>query len=445
MNAKKLLVFLSFSVFILSLTNAQNDSIQKQEKIKTGLTLGAVPAIAFDSDIGFKYGLVTNFYHFGDGSSYPNYKHSLFLEWSRTTKGSGINEILFDSDHLIPKTRVTAEFNILTEQALDFYGFNGYNAPYNKNYIDENNNDYISRLYYRYDRRLTRFRTEFLGNIIDKKLRWVAGYAFYGVKVDSVDVDKLNKGKDEEDKLPYTNGGLYGQYVDWGFIPEEQKNGGNTNLLKLGLVYDTRDNEANSMKGMWTTLQFVLAPSFLGNDYSFSKLVLTHRQYFTLKPKVLSFAYRVSYQDKISGDIPFYMLPLLFNSGPIKTRDGLGGAKTMRGVLRNRIVGEDYLYGNFELRYKVIRRVILNQNFYFALAPFLDWGMVTGKYELPNNLSTEAISYLSQGEKEKLHLSSGLGTYFTLNDNFIVAINYGIAFDKRDGDNGLYIGLGFLY
>lgn len=445
MNIKKLFSALGLFVLVFNYGIAQNDTIQQKEKIKTGLTFGAVPAIAFDSDIGFKYGLVTNFYHFGDGSSYPNYKHSLFLEWSRTTKGSGINEILFDSDHLIPKTRLTAEFNVLTEQALDFYGFNGYNAPFNKNYVDENSDDYISRLYYRHDRRLTRFRTEFLGNIIDKKLRWVAGYAFYGIKVDSVDVDKLNKGKDEADKLPYTNGGLYGQYVDWGIISEDQKNGGNINILKLGLVYDTRDNEANSMNGVWTTLQFVLAPSFLGNDYSFSKLVLTHRQYFTLKPKVMSFAYRISYQDKIRGDMPFYMLPFIFNSGPIPTRDGLGGAKTMRGVLRNRIVGEDYLYGNFELRYKLVRRVVFNQNIYFALAPFLDWGTVTGKYNLPDNLNADVTDYLSQGEKEKLHLSSGIGLYGALNDNFIVAVNYGMAFDKRDGDKGLYIGLNFLY
>lgn len=441
-----LLILCSFVLVNAANANTPPDTTIQKEKVKTGLTFGAVPAIAFDSDVGFKYGLVTNFYHFGDGSSYPNYKHSLFLEWSRTTKGSGINEILYDSKHLIPNTRITTELSVLTEQALDFYGFNGYNAPYLSELTNEDSPEYLSRLFYRHDRKLIRFRTEFLGNIVGEKLRWIGGFAHYGLKIDSVDVDKLNKGIPDNEKLPYTGGGLYGRYVDWGIIPYDLRHGGNTNLLKLGLVYDTRDNEANSMKGVWTSAQFVLAPSFLGNgDYSFTKLVINHRQYFTLRPKVFNLAYRISYQDKIAGDMPYYMLPFVFNSGPVKTRDGLGGAKTIRGILRNRVVGEDYLYGNIELRYKLIRRIILNQNFYFALSTFLDWGMVTGKYDLPSELPREARNYLAQRDKERPHMGYGLGFNFALNENFIVAINYGIAMDSRDGDSGLYIGMNYLF
>ena len=32
-----------------------------------------------------------------------------------------------------------------------------------------------------------------------------------------------------------------------------------------------------------------------------------------------------------------------------------------------------------------------------------------------------------------------------MNQNFIVAIDYGIAGDKGDGDKGMYINLGFLF
>lgn len=435
-------IFLLIKPVLHGQDNKKNEP--EKEKAKTGLTFGAVPAIAFDSDIGFKYGGVVNFYHFGDGSSYPNYKHGLFLEWSRTTKGSGINELIYDSEYLIPKTRVTIETSYLTEQALDFYGFNGYNAPYNPAITNEDDENYLTRMYYRQDRKMLRLRAEFLRNIIDERLRFYFGFAHYGVQLGRVNFDKLNKGRDADDLIPDTTT-LYDKYVDWGFLGDGF-DGGNTNLLKTGLVYDTRDIEANPMNGMWTTFQLVMAPPFLGNaDGAFLKMVINHRQYFTLVPKLCNFAYRISYQDKLTGDMPTYMLPFIFNSGPVKTRDGLGGAKTLRGIQRNRIVGEDYLYGNFELRYKVFRRVIFNQNVYIALSTFLDWGMVTGKYTWPETSDGGAIEYLERGDKEAIHGSYGGGINVALNENFVVAINFGMAMDERDGTNGLYIGLNFLY
>ena len=57
------------------------DTLEKKEhKIKKGFSFGALPVVAYDSDVGFKYGALTNIYYFGDGSTYPKYLHSLFLE-----------------------------------------------------------------------------------------------------------------------------------------------------------------------------------------------------------------------------------------------------------------------------------------------------------------------------------------------------------------------------
>ncbi len=431
-------------LFTVGLVSAQDEN---KEKIKKGWTFGAVPAIAYDSDIGFKYGAVVNFFDYGDGSFYPKYKQSLYLEWSRTTRGSGINQFTYDSEYLIPGVRTTAELSYLTEKALDFYGFNGYEAYYNPDYEDDSNPNYISRMFYRMDRNLLRVKADFQGKLPVNNLRWLAGFAHYGNKIDTVDIQNLNEGKKEEDLLPEnTGGGLYGNYVAAGLIPDDQADGGNTNLLKLGLVYDTRDNEPNPMKGIWTELQFLIAPSFLGNgDLSYTRMAFTHRQYFTIVPKTVNFAYRISYQAKLSGEMPFYMLPFVFNTAPGITRDGLGGAKTIRGILRNRVVGEDFVYGNLELRWKFLRTVIWNQNLYIALAGFLDGGMVTGKYEMPTPSAPDLVPWFYFGDEENLHLSYGAGLHFALNENFILTVDYGIASDKRDGDNGLYIGLNFLF
>jgi hemolysin activation/secretion protein len=183
----------------------------------------------------------------------------------------------------------------------------------------------------------------------------------------------------------------------------------------------------------------------MGNgDLAYTRIAITHRQYFTLVPQVLSFAYRLSYQAKVSGTMPYYMLPFVYNTAPSLTRDGLGGAKTIRGVVRNRIAGDDFVYGNLELRWKFLRTHIGKQNIYLALSSFLDGGMVTRPYKFPKT-SPEAIAYLAEGKKESLHLGAGGGLHIVMNQNFVIAVDYGRALNKGDGISGLYIGLNFLY
>jgi outer membrane protein assembly factor BamA len=430
------------------LTKAQTDSIKsptKADKIKKGWNFGGVPVIAYDTDIGFKYGALVNVFHYGDGSLYPKYRHSFYFEWSRTTKGGGINQFIYDSEYLIPGIRVSAEASYLTEQSLDFYGFNGYESYYNPAWEDKESPDYLSRMYYNMDRKLTRLRADFQGKITGPRFRWMAGIEYNHAKMGTVNIDKLNKGKDEADQLPDT-ALLYDKYVSWGIIPEYDAEGGNTTLLKAGLVYDTRDIEANPMKGIWTEMQLLAAPGFLGNvDHVYTRLIITHRQYFTIAPQVLSFAYRLSYQTKLSGKMPFYMLPFVYNTAPNYTRDGVGGAKTVRGVLRNRIVGDGFLFGNIELRWKFLRTSLFKQNFYFALSGFLDGGMVTKKFEFDKTGVPADQLDVVEHENEKLHLGAGAGFHIVMNQNFVIAVDYGHSFNSGDGKSGLYIGLNFLY
>jgi hypothetical protein len=309
----------------------------KEEKIKTGWTLGLLPAVAFDTDLGFKYGGLVNFYNFGDGSTYPDYLQSIYLEISRTTKGSGVNQLFFDSEHLFPgrKIRLTADLSYLTEQGLDFFGFNGAEVNFNPDFADDASPAYISRMYYRHARKMIRFYADFQGYIIPDKLRWLAGFTFYNFNMATVDIDRLNKGKDSSDMLPDV-ASLYDKYVDWGILSAEEADGGHNQFIKAGLIWDTRDIEANPGKGIWTEALFMTAPSFLGNkEHAFTKFVFTHRQYFTLLKNRLSFVYRLGYQGTILGEAPFYMQTLLISSySPSVITEGLGGAKSLRGIMR---------------------------------------------------------------------------------------------------------------
>jgi len=396
----------------------------------TGWSFGGVPAVAYNSDTGFLYGVILDVYNYGDGSQYPDYRYTTRLTWTRTTKGSGENIIFFDSKYLLPADiRITAEAAYLTEQALPFYGYNGENDPALEDEDDDDN--YRSRVYYRHERNITKLTADFQKSFFMPNLRGILGFAYYNTEVAAVDTAKLNDGKDNEDRLP-VEATLYDEYVNDGTIEADEAIGGNTNYLKFGLVYDSRDNEPNPMKGIWTEALVTVVPSGLGNDFSYTLLTATHRQYLTIIPEDLSLAVRLGYQSVLSGDIPFFMLPHYQSS--FRATEGLGGSKSLRGILKNRLVGESIGFGNLELRWKFLRTKLLGQNLYLALNGFVDAGKVLEEY-----------SWYDPDIEQSLHVSYGGGFRLALNENFIVAVDFGLAADELDGNSGLYIGLGYLF
>lgn len=422
----------------------------KDEVIKTGYTFGLLPTISYNSDLGFQYGGLVSIYDFKDGKTYPKYHKMLRVEISRYTKGSGTNQIFFDSEKLFgdKNIRLTADLSYLTEKALDFYGFNGAMVNYNPNFMDDENTDYISRMFYRMERKMIRFTCDFQGHLIPGKLKWLGGIAFFNYKMGTVDIDKLNRGKDPSRQLPDTEL-LYDKYVKWGIIPDAEADGGHQQLIKAGIIYDTRDIEANPSKGIWTELLLMSAPSFLGNnENAFTKLTLIHRQYFTVLPKRLTFVYRIGYQGTILGKAPFYSQPYMFCSfSSVTIVEGLGGAKSLRGILRDRLIGDGIFYSNFEFRWKFIRTKIGKQNIYIALNPFFDAGRVVRLIELDESkipLDEVASNYLT-GNKEKFHFTAGCGLHIALNENFVISANIGKALDLQDGKIGVYIGTNWLF
>jgi len=413
--------------------------------VKKGWSLGALPAIAFNSDLGFEYGLIVNLFNYGDGSSYPNYEHSLYFEVSRFTKGTGIFRAYYDSEYLLPGLHLTADLSYLPDAAYDFYGFNGYESVYEPLYENDSDPLYRTRMFYKLQRNLFRAKADIQGGIAGDHFRWIAGLTVRDFDISSVDIEKLNKGLDDDEKLPGLNEqpGLYERYVNWGLIPDSEKEGGTITALKAGLVFDTRNTVQNPSTGVWTEAVIVSAPSFL-NKESFTKLSFTHRQYLPLIADRLTFAYRAGYQQTLSGHTPFYMQPLMFTSTYTGAwNEGLGGQRSIRGINRNRIIGDGFVYANFELRWIAWRFNMANQNFYVGFNAFFDTGRITDPIET-GTLPAEAEPYFNTGN-ESFHNAAGIGLKLAMNWNFVLSVEYGQAFDEQDGTSSLYIALNYLF
>jgi hypothetical protein len=418
---------------------------KKEEKIKQGWSFSGFPFLTFDSDLGLQIGALANLYDYGDGSRYPMYDHSLYVEASWFTKGSGIFSFRYDSDRLIKGIRTSLDITYIPDQAYHFFGYNGYEAIYNKPWVTEGDEAYKTTLFYRYKREFFRFKVDLQGKITDRRFQWLAGFDFYNIWTASIDRDRF----DIADSVPV----LFDQYKAWGIIPESEWNGGRFTVFKGGLVYDSRDNEPNPGRGIWTEVILAGAPKFTSNmEQGFLKLAITHRQYFTLVKKKLTFAYRLAYQGTIAGYTPSYAQVLMYYARMTGAyNEGLGGGRTLRGVIRNRVIGDGWVMGNFEFRWRFYNFVLANQNWYLALSANFDSGRVVQFIDVESK--TEDITYPPGESKEDyfnfgnegFHNAAGAGFYIGWNENFIVRVNYAMAFDEQDGNSGLYIGLNFVF
>ncbi|MBO5830912.1 MAG: BamA/TamA family outer membrane protein [Alistipes sp.] len=461
---------LPLSVSAQDNTSDEKTSKEKKEIIKTGYNLGPLPAVAFDADKGFQLGALLNIYDFGDGSTYPNPRQHWYFEASFFTKGSQLFVISYDNKTLIPGIRWSSAITLTNDKAMDFYGFNGYRAHYNHDAValgkdKQNPDNFIYTPKYRVNRIALLAKTDFVGNIWDKKLFWEAGYHFSYFKQgyenkQALNLAKINKNKDPEKIFPETEEPIFDLYRKWGIISEDEAWGGINSTVRLGLLYDTRDKEGAPSRGIWAEGHLMLAPKWLGTTNPYYRYSLTFRHYVPIiKNDVLTFAYRLNYEGTFGNKAPYYVLPYITTVGQSYDRDGMGGYRTIRGIMRNRVQGLDMASYNVELRWRFVNFSLWNQNIAFGLNVFSDGTMVTKEYDMSfkgdEKYRAEYDAYMAEGlDKDRPHITLGGGLRFIMNQNFIVAFEYGMPVSKfskdpmiknQDGNGAFYINTGFLF
>ena len=364
---------------------AQSSDTTATKNVRKGWTFGALPSVSYDADYGFQYGALTNIYYFGDGSTYPEYLHSLYLEASYTTKQYGVFRFFYDSKYAIPNHRLTVDVTYLPDALSDFYGFNGYQSVYNPAWTDDKSSDYVSRAFYKMKRDLFRVAVDLQKPVTDS---WYLNYGagVLGYNVGEVDLDMLNKGKDAEDQLPDVES-LYEKYVLWDIISPNEARGGWHPYLRGGLTYDTRNQQQNPSRGIYSDAFLTYTAAFGDmKEYNNLKFNFNFRHYLAITENI-SFAYRVGTQLNMFGKSPFYInsyMNTLFIQRVIY--EGLGGGNSLRGIVRNRILSDGFAFANVELRLKLWKFKIGKENFYVGINPLFDAGMVLQPYSLEKDV-----------------------------------------------------------
>ena len=441
-------------------------TVAAQDIVKTGLNFGPLPVVAFDADKGLQYGALLNIYNFGDGSNYPNYNSKLYAEASFFTKGSSLFNLSYDAKELIPGIRWSSALSLALDKAMDFYGFNGYESYYDYEKIaaGKAGDSFIYSPFYKVARKQLLAKTDFIGDITEH-LKWEVGYHASWFKEGAIDRDSINKGKEDSEKYPESMATLFDLYRYAGIISDAEADGGFSSGIRLGMVYDSRDKEGAPTRGIWAEGHIHAAPKWLGTKNPFYRYSLTFRQYLPIvKNDILTFAYRLNYEGTFGKNAPYYVLPYITVMGENYDRDGMGGYRNVRGMLRDRVVGLDMFTYTAELRWRFLSFRAFNQNIALGLSAFSDGSTVTrgrdlshlAEYALTGIPITPAtpLAKVKGQEKDSMHVTMGAGFRFIMNENFIVAFEYGTPLShlnknskvyNQDGNGAMYINIGYLF
>ena len=434
---KRIITVLFCLYSVISLSQSETDSIKK------GWNVGFLPAVAFDSDLGIYYGIIINPFDYGDGSIYPNYFQSVYLQVSGYSRGSSEHIFEYESYSLLPGVKFNVKLKYQGYKAYPFYGFNGNESIYHHEWENTEDPAYKTRMFYRIERKNIKISSDLQDTIGNSRFQWHAGWFMGYYRIGPVNIEKMNKKLSGDEVLPDT-ATLYDNYNDWGLIGDAEKNGGIINTFLAGIIYDSRNKLTNPDRGIFTELNIRWMPSLLTEGrYSSLSLGLIHKQYFTILNRRLIFAYRLWLNANLAGNQPFYARQLLTTFTGV---EGYGGAFTIRGALMQRIVADDFFLGTLELRSRLVNFRLIKQNWYIGAVLFMDAGRILNpvKLNLEDLPPVSLSAYFNTGDRS-IHKSFGAGLKLAMNENFVLSAEFAVPSDPQDGISGLYLGLGYQF
>jgi hypothetical protein len=364
----------------------------------------ALPSIGYDADEGFGYGAFAEVYRHRPGAQPYAWTVQPAIDFS--SRGRRDVSVFFDAPHLLPEQwRLAGSVSVGRHRAAPWYGV-GNAAPYDPALDDR---DGPNPYYYRFERSQQRATLTVQRQLGGAPFRLLLGAGAAHVSIDAT---------------PYDEGTtLLAQQLAAG---SRDAPGGWSNYLRAGLIRDTRDREVGPVRGSWSEVLVQRHDAVLGSSFEYTRWTATDRRYFPIATDRLVFANRLLLQG-IVGDAPFHDLPVVQSS--FKQQEGLGGAKTLRGIPKNRYVGNGLFLWNSELRWRAADFHLRGTPLHLVLTGFVDQGRVWDD----DIVMTEILTDLHRGVGGGVRLGRG---------NFVAGIDVG---HSADGTAPMYIGLGYLF
>jgi hypothetical protein len=424
------------------------EALARRKKKDTGppkpdrLEFGALPAVNYDSDLGFGFGAIASLAKFATG--YRPYKWRLELLLQATVKRApgGGAEFPFHDDYLnfdFPglagnRLRITGRVGFRKFANTGYYGFgNDSVAQTPWDTIDQGEDlaaYQAARKFHRFDHiyplLLFNARVQLWDRSTPEQRRRVEALVGLNTTYNIVrpyDGSKLEQdiaaaGEDTPDGRALAN-------LLRGTDPHALL------VLSLGALVDTRDHEYTPTRGTFTEVSVRSSPG-VQQDLRYAAVTVNSAWYRALVGEYLSFAVR-GVVDVIAGDAPFYELTRF---GALMPRDGPGGGWSLRGIPRQRYSGKVKLIQNLELRSIFWRFNVRKSRFAVGAVAFVDAARIWADTR-PTNLGGMSLD----GGTFKVGTGGGLRVRW--GETFL--IRFDGAYSPTEGTPGFYVDIGHIF
>ncbi len=419
---------------------------KKGEKDPNRLEYGALPAVNYDSDLGFGFGLIGTLAKFAPG--YRPYKWRLELLLYATAKqkpgGAGGVEVPFHDDYLdmdFPgllnnKLRLKAIVGFRRHTTIGYFGLGsaakaeqpwlGYDPELDE---EEFNN---ARRFHQYDRIYPYGDIWGRINVWDRsnpqykrRLEVFVGVGFVYSVVNLYPGSRLEQ--DHQLKQQDTPDGREMARLLHGDEDHAVLRG------STGLLIDTRDHEYTPTRGTFTEISIRGAPG-VDKGLAYAGFNVNTSWYKSIYKEWLVFGFR-GIGDFIVGKPPLWTLTRF---GAFLDRPGPGSGWSVRGVPRQRFHGKLKAIGNFELRSMLVRFNISDQRFQIGAVGFADTGRVWADYR-PVTIDGVPLD----GGFTDWALGLGGGLRVKWGETFIVRVDVGHSISMQN--TGFYIDIGHIF
>ena len=201
-------------------------------------------------------------------------------------------------------------------------------------------------------------------------------------------------------------------------------------MLNAGLLLDTRDHEFVPARGTFSELSIRFSPG-VDDDLVFGGFAAVSSWFWSLYKRILVLAARAAFDFQV-GDVPFYELSLF---GAFLGGEGPGGGRAVRGVLLQRYAGRIKALGNLELRGRLLPFRVFGQRLNLGLTAFVDAGRVWA------DTRTRRIRGRSlDGPFSDFSVGVGGGLRLQWGETFLIRAD--LAQAVTEGTTGFYIDVG---